>query len=54
MYTNKRDFSPYRISKLLPANERFGMISQLRRAALSVHFNLEEGASRKSLAERKR
>ena len=44
----------YRISKLLPADERFGMTSQLRRAALSVHLNLAEGASRKSLAERKR
>ena len=44
----------YKISKLLPADERFGMTSQLRRAALSVHLNLAEGASRKSLAERKR
>ncbi len=30
------------------------MITQIRRAALSVHLNLAEGASRKSEIERKR
>jgi four helix bundle protein len=30
------------------------MISQIRRAALSTHLNIAEGASRKSEAERKR
>ena len=44
----------YKVTRLLPADEKFGMVSQLRRAALSVHLNLAEGASRKSLAERKR
>ena len=44
----------YKASKLLPSDEKFGMVSQLRRAALSIHLNLAEGASRKSLAERKR
>ena|SRR5436190_7247682 len=44
----------YKLTKFLPENERFGMISQIRRAALSVHLNIAEGASRKSEAERKR
>jgi four helix bundle protein len=44
----------YKLTKKLPAEEKFGMISQIRRAALSVHLNISEGASRKSEIERKR
>ena len=44
----------YKIADVLPEKEKFGMISQIRRAALSVHLNIAEGASRKSLSERKR
>ncbi len=40
-------FECYKLSKYLPDNEKFGMISQIRRAALSVHLNIAEGASRK-------
>jgi len=43
-----------RWTQKLPLDEKFGMISQVRRAALSVHLNIAEGASRKSEAERKR
>lgn len=44
----------YKLTRMLPTDEKFGMISQIRRAALSIHLNIAEGASRKSLAERKR
>lgn len=44
----------YAISKLLPADEKFNMVQQIRRAALSVKLNLAEGCSRKSGLERKR
>lgn len=44
----------YKETKKFPLKEKFGMISQIRRAALSVHLNIAEGCSRKSLAERKR
>ena len=44
----------YRTTKTFPGDERYAMIQQLRRAALSVHLNLAEGCSRKSNVERKR
>ena len=44
----------YILTRHLPEHEKFGIISQLRRAALSVHLNIAEGASRKSEIERKR
>ena len=56
LYSFSRKFvlESYKLTKLLPPDEKFGMISQIRRAALSVHLNIAEGASGRSEAERKR
>lgn len=42
----------YRLTDNLPPEEKYGLTSQLRRAALSVPSNIAEGASRKSERER--
>ena len=44
----------YQITKLLPADEHYSMVRQIKRAATSVLLNLVEGASRKSSADRRR
>ena len=44
----------YRVTKTFPAEERFTLVPQIRRAALSVHLNVSEGCSRRSASERKR
>jgi len=38
----------YKITKYLPRSEKYGLISQLRRAAVSVASNLAEGSARTS------
>ena len=44
----------YNLTKHFPSEEKFGLIQQIRRAALSAHLNLAEGCSRQSFQERKR
>jgi len=38
----------YQVTKTFPAEEKFGMISQMRRTAVSIASNLAEGSSRKT------
>ncbi len=38
----------YQISQKFPAEERFGMTQQIRRACISVNCNIAEGTSRHS------
>lgn len=44
----------YGLTKKYPAAEKYGLVSQMRRAAVSVSSNVSEGASRSSIKERKR
>lgn len=44
----------YRITSDYPKEELYGLTNQTRRAAVSISSNIAEGASRKSLTERKR
>jgi len=41
----------YRISKHFPKIEVYGLISQMRRAALSIPSNMAEGYGRKTISE---
>ncbi len=38
----------YSTTRRFPADERFGLISQMRRAAVSISSNIAEGSSRNS------
>lgn len=44
----------YIITRLFPSEEKFGLISQLRRASLSVSSNIAEGSTRWSKKEKAR
>lgn len=41
----------YHLTKSFPSGERFGLISQLRRAAVSISSNLAEGQARRTTGE---
>jgi len=41
----------YNIAKVLPSDEKYGLISQLKRSAVSIPSNIAEGAGRSSTKE---
>jgi four helix bundle protein len=41
----------YQVAQRLPAEERFGLAAQLRKAAVSIPANIAEGQGRKSSSE---
>lgn len=44
----------YSKTRNFPDEERFGLVSQMRRSSISIPSNIAEGASRKSGKERRR
>jgi four helix bundle protein len=41
----------YEITKLFPGDEKFGLVSQMRRAAVSIPSNIAEGQARNTRGE---
>lgn len=44
----------YKLTDRYPKSESYGMVSQIRRAAVSTSLNIAEGASRRTTNDRKR
>jgi len=44
----------YRVTKKLPTDERYSLVSQMRRSGISISSNLAEGSSRESLKDQAR
>jgi len=56
VYQRSLDYSVeiYKLSKSFPKDELYGLISQVRRAAVSIALNIAEGSGSSSVKEYKR
>ena len=52
--TRKLVIECYKAIKNFPSEEKYALVQQIKRAVISVHLNVAEGASKSSAAERKR
>lgn len=43
----------YKLTSILPADEKFGLISQMRRASVSVTANIIEATKRKTIKDKR-
>ena len=43
----------YKLTKVFPNEEKFGLVSQMRRSAIAVAANIVEGTKRKTARDRK-
>ena len=42
----------YKITKDFPKDEKFGLVSQMRRASVSIPANIEEGFKRRGIKDK--
>ncbi|MDZ7717096.1 MAG: four helix bundle protein [Balneolaceae bacterium] len=56
VWQKSKDFTVdiYKVTSDFPKSEKFGLVSQLRRASISVSSNLAEGSSRTSSKDQRR